>query len=275
MYYNLGVVSILLIVSILLLVFYKHLKDNNIHNETFTDEEETIMINIIDNNNTTIIDNNNSINGQLDNLNSVNLVFINDPQKLNTDINSNIAINIQSQTADIIKQYKHNNAYSQKQIDILTKNVTDLENVINNKKTQNINNIKYSRIKSLNNGMELDLFRTPNTVFIDNDSGRNINTSLVGVNNGCLSVGSNDYNVYKCNDKNPKQFFEMKHIINETDYKNNIDKSIDFSKVDKTTINYPFAMIKSTNTDNCLTNNHGSITIQPCYSFIAQRWLPL
>ena len=276
-YYYLGILSMLLIVSILLLVLYKHLKDNNnINNETFTNDQETIiMLDTITTSDKTISDGNSVINNLVKRMLNIPLVFNVDPQQINTELNVKIAENIKSQTSDIVKNYHNNNVLSKIQINTLTKNVTDLENIINNKKKQNINNTKYSRIKSLNNGMELDLFSTPNTVFTDNDTGRNINTSLVGFNNGCLSVGSNDYNVYKCNDKNPKQFFEMKHIINETDYKTNIDKSIDFSKVDKSSISYPFAMIKSTNTDNCLTNNHGNITIQPCYSFIAQRWLPL
>lgn len=272
MYYQLGIISILLILSILLLVFYKKLKDNN---ETFFDFETKIMLDLIKNKNDTVFENNNKIIDSISNLKSKQLVFNVDPIQINNDINNKISDKIKYQTIDIIKKYQDNNAYSKKQINILEKNVIDLENIINNKKSENINNIDYSRIKSLNNGMELNLFKTPNTVFIDNDSQRNINTSLVGFNNGCLSVGSNDYNVYKCDDKNPKQYFQVKHIINETDYKKNIDKSIDFDKIDKTKISYPFAMIKSTNTDNCLTNNHGNITIQPCYSFIAQRWIPL
>lgn len=272
MYYQLGVISILLILSILLLVFYKKLKDNN---ETFFDFETKIMLDIIKNKNDLIYENNLSAAGAIEDLKSQKLLFNVNPIQIDTDINNKISDKIKFQTTDIIKKYQDNNEYSKKQIKILENNVIDLENIINNKNIQNLNNINYSRIKSLNNGMELNLFKTPDTVFIDNDSQRKINTSLVGFNNGCLSVGSNDYNVYKCDDKNPKQYFQVKHIINETDYKQNIDKAIDFDKIDKTKISYPFAMIKSTNTDNCLTNNHGNITIQPCYSFIAQRWIPL
>ena len=109
----------------------------------------------------------------------------------------------------------------------------------------------------------------------DKNTGKITNSYLVNVNNGCLSVGANDYDVYKCNDKNPKQLFRMKHIMNETEYERNIDKALPFDNVDKKNINYPFAMIKSTNTDECLTNNHGTLTIQPCYSFVSQRWMPL
>ena len=54
-----------------------------------------------------------------------------------------------------------------------------------------------------------------------------------------------------------------------------VTKSLPFDNVDKTKISYPFAMMKSVNNDNCLTNNHGTITVQPCYSFVAQRWMPM
>ena len=67
----------------------------------------------------------------------------------------------------------------------------------------------------------------------------------------------------------------IEHILNETAYQNNIDSSLPIDNTDKTSINYPFVMMKSINNENCLTNNHGSITVQPCYSFVAQRWFPL
>jgi hypothetical protein len=123
--------------------------------------------------------------------------------------------------------------------------------------------------------MELTLTQTPNTTFQDPQTGSNISAYMVNMNDGCLSVGATDYNIYKCNDKNQKHLFKMQHIINEQEYERNIDKSIPFDNVDKTKINYPFAMIKSVNNQNCLTNQNGNITVQPCYSFEAQRWMPI
>ena len=87
---------------------------------------------------------------------------------------------------------------------------------------------------------------------------------MVNMNDGCLSVGASDYNVYKCNDKNQKHLFKMEHIINEQEYEKHIDKSVPFDNIDKTKINYPFALIKSVNNNNCLTNQNGNITVQPC-----------
>ena len=145
-------------------------------------------------------------------------------------------------------------------------------------KKLNLNKVvdkKYTQIKSLNNGMELSLTQTPNTFFQDPKSGSTTSAYMINMNNGCLSVGATDYNIYNCNDKNQKHLFKMEHIINEQEYEKNIDKAIPFDNVDKSKINYPFAMIKSVNNQNCLTNQNGNITVQPCYSFEAQRWMPM
>ena len=122
--------------------------------------------------------------------------------------------------------------------------------------------------------MDMKLSKSTNNYQVP-ETGSNVAAYLVNVNNGCLSVGANEYDVYQCNDNNVKQLFTMKNILNENDYSNNIDKSLPFDNVDKTKIRYPFAMMKSVNNDNCLTNNHGTITVQPCYSFVAQRWMPM
>jgi hypothetical protein len=157
----------------------------------------------------------------------------------------------------------------------LERMVTDLENTVNKMNKNNILKQKYTRVKSLNNGMELNLLTSPNANFTDRQTGSITPGYMVNVNNGCISVGANDYDVYKCNDKNNKQIFKMEHILNDIDYNKHIDKSIPIDNVDKTKINYPFAMIKSINNENCLTNNHGVLTVQPCYSYVAQRWMPL
>jgi len=258
----LGLVSIILIISILLLVYYKNVKDNNI--EGFYDD--------LDN---TLRENNTLLNKTIDNITSTEIKIVSDPDIITQELYSKISNDALAKSASIATKYESNNKTNDTAITILENKVTDLENIINNKKQNKLSKIKYSVIKSLNNGMEMDLFSTPNTSFKDKKTGVISDSALVGFNNGCLSVSANDYDVYKCNDKNPKQFFKLHHILNDTEYKKNIDKVIDFDKIDKSKINYPFAIVKSNNNDNCLTNNHGNITVQPCYAFEAQRWLPL
>ena len=153
--------------------------------------------------------------------------------------------------------------------------IIDLENTINNLDLNEVNTKTYNKIKSLNNGLDIQLVNTPNTLIKDDKTGNTITGYMVMANDGCLSVGANDYDIYKCDDKNIKQIFKMEHILNETAYQNNIDMSLPVDNIDKTNINYPFAMLKSVNNENCLTNSHGSLSVQPCYSFIAQRWFPL
>lgn len=266
-YSSLGIVSIILIISIIILVYYKNMKDNNMkHNniEGFHDNLDDL-----------ITANNKLLNTNINNLLNSQINVSSNPDIIDKELQSNIAKKIDSSTSDIVSQYSQNNNINNQLINDLEKNITDLENIVSNKLKKNLSSSKYSHIKSLNNGMEVDLFNTPNTVFKDQRSGINTNSYLVGLNYGCLSVGANDYDIYKCNDLNPKQQFKIEHIINEDEYKQNIDKAFNFDKVDRSSINYPFAMVKSINNDNCLTNNNGYVTVQPCYAYEAQRWFAL
>ena len=266
---SLGIVSIILIISITILVLYKNMENDNKEHFDFV-QRQNVADNQLSFNNTLI----NTLTNELSRANPT-IGFPSDPIEVDNDYQQSLSNSIESQISDMTSIFGNKNNITTSQITNLENNVTDLENIINNKKMKNINKTNYNYIKSLNNGMEMQLLSTPNTIFQDKTTGKITDSYLVNVNNGCLSVGATDYDVYKCNDKNPKQLFKMQHIINETDYKNNIDKSVPFEKVDKTGIHYPFALIKSTNTDECLTNNHGSLTIQPCYSFVAQRWMPI
>ena len=267
--FSLGIISIILIISITILIFYKNMKDENINIEHFN-----VTPNPLDD---IVIDNNNKINTLMNQLLTISptIGFSVDPLVNDNEFQKKVGDNVLLKTSTIRSKYLLNNNITKKNIDNLENTITDLENIIDSKKRKKLNNIKYNQIKSLNNGMEMSLVSTPNTIFKDQKTGKITDAYLVNVNNGCISVGATDYDVYKCNDKNPKQLFKMQHIINETDYANNIDRALPFDNVDKTAINYPFAMIKSTNNGECLTNNHGTLTVQPCYSFIAQRWIPL
>lgn len=275
MSFSLGIVSIILIISIVILVLYRNMKDTTDTTyttiEKFSTPTTTIQLTDSDINNNT-----NKLNNLINQLLSTPTIgIISDPINIDNEFQQSVSDSIASQASILASTYSSNNTLTSKQITNIENNITDLENIINNKKIIKINKNKYSRVKSLNNGMEMNLIGTPNTIFQDKTTGKITDAYLVNVNNGCMSVGASDYDIYSCNDKNPKQLFKMQHIINETDYANNIDKSLPFDNVDKNNINYPFAMLKSSNNDECLTNNHGTLTVQPCYSFEAQRWMPL
>ena len=302
-------ISILLIIIIVILIFYKtktdiHLDtysnsktDKNIYNNNKGVREssvqraepsrgtkalatEALVIENFDEaqdlaDQQTIIDNNNIINNLLLQLNNAPLVLDSNTDTINKNFINSIGGNINNVVSNISSYSNTNNSVINKNIISLENKLSDLEHTISNMNLKNVKNKQYSLIKSLNNGMDMSLINTPNTYFTDLKNGSNTAAYLLMMNKGCLSVGANDYNVYKCNDKNPKQYFKMQHILNETDYTNNIDLSLPQGKNNLSSVDYPFAMIKSVNNDNCLTNNHGKITVQPCYSFVAQRWMPL
>ena len=280
-------ISILFIIIIALLIFYKTKNDiyldtslnNHNHNNTngtLSNNKGTIVIeNFGDEQDQQIlIDNNNMINYLLSQLNNESII-VSANNTLNNNFINNISSNINTVVSNISSYYNTTSNTNAVNIKSLENSLIDLENMIANINRKNANNKEYTHIKSLNNGMEMNLIKTPNTFFTDLKTGSNTAAYLLSMNNGCLSVGANDYDVYKCNDKNPKQLFKMQNILNELDYTNNIGKAMPFDNFDTSTIEYPFAMIKSVNNDNCLTNNHGEITVQPCYSFVAQRWMPL
>jgi len=286
-YLILTIISIILIISIIILILYKNYKDEKIINTIDNDyklQSNQIMEPFVIANDTqeaTINSNNNIINGLISKLNNIDPttdianLYNQDNKNIDTNIQTQFANYINTSTDNIVSNTSNTNIILNKNIIKLSNQVTDLENMLDKLNLNKVNDKQYSKIKSLNNGMEFTLTQTPNTIFQDPQTGTNSNGYMLNVNDGCLSVGATDYNIYKCNDKNPKHLFKIQHIINEQEYENNIDKSIPFDNVDKTKINYPFAMIKSVNNQNCLTNQNGNITVQPCYSFEAQRWMPL
>jgi len=276
MYCNIWLIIILLLIAIIIgLVSFSNYKINIL--ESFGDGDPTTPFPILDVSQN-IMTNNDQINkllNQLQNVNpKVNLINY-DSNQVYQDYQNNVSSNIDIINKTLPTLYNSHISANYENLNKLENTVNDLENLINNLGLTTLNSKTYNTIKSLNNGMEMKLVSTPNTVFQYYKTGSNIAGYMVMANNGCLSVGATDYDIYQCNDKNPKQIFKMEHILNETAYQNNIDTSLPLDNTNKSSINYPFVMMKSINNENCLTNNHGNLTVQPCYSFVAQRWFPL
>jgi hypothetical protein len=158
------------------------------------------------------------------------------------------------------------------QINSLKDQITDLESIVNKMNLKKKANKNYTKIKSLNNGLELNLI---DQLYTDDVIKSEFQGYQVNFNDGCLSVGQKDYDVYQCDPANKKQQFKMVHVLNDLMYSNNIDKLLPFTTIDTSKTQYPFTLIKSVNNDNCLTNNHGTVTVQPCSTLISQRWLPV
>lgn len=269
-------IILLVIIVIGLIVFsQKHVKQNTLENFDTAQQQDALQNSRIIAMNNDIIT---SLINQIQNANpQVNLTNYN-PMSAYNDLSSGLTSNIGLINTSLSNLYDTTigpNSSTTTQLNQLENTITDLENMTTNLTNELIQKAQYTRIKSLDNGMEMNLVSTPNTYFQDARTGSNISAYMVGVNGGCLSVGANDYDIYACNDTNSKQYFKMEQILNETAYQNNIDSALPFDNIDKSRINYPFVMMRSVNNENCLTNNHGTITVQPCYSYAAQRWMPI
>ena len=310
--YNLAILSIILIITIVVIIYYKKNEDDeqDLENPIYTveDDNKNISINLTNLNNLNsnmynnkdtyinienfdnrtyaqsnidnIFANNSNISNIIKSINDLgdsnpSLKLKYDTELIDKNLQSNISASLYSTTNDLIGRVDNSNVRINDKISTLTDQILDLEHIIEKLNLKTIVKPNYTKLKSLNNGAEMTLTQTPNTQFLDPSTGVNTAAYMVNLNNGCLSVGATDYDVYKCNDKNPKHLFKMEHIISDTAYQKNIDKSVPFNNVDLTTINYPFVLMRSINNKNCLTNQNGNITVQPCDTLTAQRWLPI
>ena len=295
--YNLAFISIILIIIIIVIIFYKKTEDDGEYDNSNGSGNQDTYLNMNMNmnmnmNNTmehfaiygqsdidAIISNNSNISALI---NSISSLTSNNPsvnmkyrtKDIDNNLQENIAASLTENTDDLIDRVDTSNVRIHGKITTLTNQITDLENIIERLHLKNVIKPNYSTIKSLNNGAEITLTQTPKTFFLDPKTGVNTPAYMVNLNDGCLSVGATDYDVYKCNDKNTKHLFKMEHIINETGYQKNIDKTVPFNNTDISKINYPFILMRSINNKNCLTNQNGNITVQPCDTLTAQRWLP-
>ena len=299
--YSLAFISIILIIIIIVIIYYKKTEDDDEYDNRNSNVSGNVSGNVsqdtylnmnMDMNNTmehfaiytpadisSIVSNNSSITELI---NSISNLTSNNPSvnmkyrtiDIDNTLQENIAASLTENTDDLIDRIDTSNVRINGKITTLTNQIVDLENIIERLHLKNIIKPNYTTIKSLNNGAEITLTQTPNTFFLDKKTGVDTPAYMVNLNNGCLSVGATDYDVYKCNDKNSKHLFKMEHVINETGYQKNIDKTVPFNNTDISKINYPFILMRSINNKNCLTNQNGNITVQPCDTLTAQRWLP-
>jgi len=161
---------------------------------------------------------------------------------MNNVRNSNVDTNI-NYNKDIIKQ--------------LYENVSDLEAVLSI--TPKINN-PITGIMSRQNGMKMAVSLNKN------------NKYNIHLNNGCLDdKGNMNYKVNTCSNDKKTQEFDILSIPSAGFYNAILEPSLDKVK-NSDNIQYPFFVVKSKNTDRCLQNNYGKVTIQPCMVKKSQRW---
>ena len=94
--------------------------------------------------------------------------------------------------------------------------------------------------------------------------------NLLKMNNGCLGIKNNDYDIYECNPTDKSQHFRFNNVFNEYGYAS-YTVNQDYIE-DKDNINYPFVMVQSINNENCVSNNHNNIRVMPCNMLKSQRF---
>lgn len=123
-----------------------------------------------------------------------------------------------------------------------------------------LKNSDFKSIKSHNNGLDLSINRL------------GYNKYQIKGQDGCISVTpENDYNIVPCDINDKGQHFEFDHIFNETEYRNRMNKAFpQLGNLGK--VYYPFTLVKSKVTDNCLKNSHNKLSVEPCREYEGQRW---
>ena len=146
--------------------------------------------------------------------------------------------------------------------------IKSLKNQVNEFMNENTfvlpnNEIKISSIKSLQNSQPLNVEHLENGNY------------LIKVNKQCLETnGLARTRLKPCNVDNPNQYFSLDTMFNVDDYQNNLN-NINIGetyKIDKGEFKYPFNIVKSLASGNCLTNNNSILTITPCNPNISQQW---
>lgn len=147
--------------------------------------------------------------------------------------------------------------YNNDVIKELNENISDLETSL--EILPKVNN-SLTGVRSLQNGMKMGVSLNNNKNY------------KVHINGGCLNdKGNLNYGVSACSNDKKTQEFDILNIPSDGFYNAILEPSLDKIK-DSDNIDYPFLVIKSKNTDRCLQNNFGKISIQPCMVKKSQRW---
>lgn len=206
------------------------------------------------------------------NLTSMDSTIVNSLSDLGRQFNNKVTITTDNILYDIYKnnttnkintetQYVTNNINS---IDSdLTKARSDLSVLDAQTRYLGVPNKIYKSVKSLQNGMDLSVTNVSK------------NDYMLNINNQCLRANSvGNYNLVNCSSADPGQLFTVNPIYTDLYYNAILEPGLSSSKLNSgDKINYPFLVLKSKANGNCLQNNHGSVSIEPCQILKSQRWM--
>ena len=163
---------------------------------------------------------------------------------LNTQIKKQIK---KDQKFYLTKQVEQN-----RRISNIRKNIAEIK-TIRNKLSKEITDIK--QVASKNNGESLSVRQVKNGKY------------LVNVNDKCLTTyGDKDYNLQTCNPNSQSQHFNILHVPDKESFSQH-------TGIRGTGNIYPFNIVQSSLTKQCVKTDNGNILIQNCDdSDIKMHW---
>jgi hypothetical protein len=167
----------------------------------------------------------------------------------------------------------------------LNRTQSDSFNEIHNKQQNTVTSLK-QQITNFRDKLEMESGRDFKSILsiTSNQNGQPLSVipisndkHLVLVNNKCLSSNSVDnYDITQCNYLDSKQHFKLNPVYHDIDYNINLAPSV--PKIgggmdkDKKNIKYPFVLVKSEASGNCLANKDSQLYISKCEADENQRW---
>lgn len=192
-------------------------------------------------------------------LDKLHKAMLKSPKSLKMD--DSIVQNYKLQLDEINKleneQIISTNDYNKNIIDNLHNKLDSLEKIVG---TGNNISSDIKGVQSLQDGLKLNINHLEH------------NKYQVQLNDGCLDIKStNNYGINKCDKNKNTQQFDLQYINNDAFYNTTLENGLDKVQSDDN-IQYPFYVLKSSNTDNCLQNNFGYLSLEPCVVRKGQRW---
>ena len=230
------------------------------------------------------------------NLQEKDYVYI--PGGENQEAVSNLITNLNKKTLQLEKDYKNKINNIQDTIYSHQKDDIELNKMFENqKKIEHQESMKFykeyqkkqnNEIKKLNNQQDelqknminqtLDLSDIQNYNSIKSSFGQHLsltpikNSYMINVNQNCLFVDKNNqFSLKKCNNNSIGQRFQLTTIFDDLSYFKEFNKQ----PTQEIKNQYPFNIVKSNISKECLTDNKDGISVNECKGLEGQKWFGL
>ena len=96
---------------------------------------------------------------------------------------------------------------------------------------------------------------------------------MIAVNGQCLKTDPQARtSVAACNQNDPNQYFDLRLVTDQEDYKSQVDVLGSYYTSPEKDTEYPFHLVKSVTSGNCLENDKSMISFKPCKMIKKQQW---